>query len=131
MQTMLSTMAQSGLRIPAFLLIVADSCDGGLETLARREAARLECNGFSTEGGVWIDGMRASDGSKNQFVNAKILLSSVECASGLVVMSIQSLKRGLPLDKFTAITISPDIDEIDKHKIKDFVGMHTDKSVLA
>ena len=98
---------KSGSRIPVTLAIVDQELD---PPLFHELAGVLNCNGISTQTGMWINGSCVSQPWPNSFDPAVALIFDREVDSALCVMTkADVVEHGLPLDRFDQILIeNPD-----------------------
>jgi len=106
-EPMMLGLFKSGSRIPVTLAIVDQELD---PPLFHELAGVLNCNGISTQTGMWINGSCVSQPWPNSFDPAVALLFDREVDSALCVMTkTDVVEHGLPLDRFDQILIeNPD-----------------------
>ena len=106
-EPMMLGLFKSGSRIPVTLAIV----DQELDPLLFHELADIyNCNGISTQQGMWINGLCVTQPWPNGFDPAVALLFDREVDAALCVMTkADVVEHGLPLDRFDQILIeNPD-----------------------
>ena len=106
-EPMMLDLFKNGSRIPVILAIV----DRELELPLIHELASIfNCNGISTQQGMWINGLCVSQPWPSSFDPAVALIFDREVDSALCVMTkADVVEHGLPLDRFDQILIeNPD-----------------------
>ena len=106
-EPMMLDLFKNGSRIPVILAIV----DRELELPLIHELASIfNCNGISTQQGMWINGLCVSQPWPSSFDPAVALIFDREVDSALCVMTkADVVEHGLPLDRFDRILIeNPD-----------------------
>ena len=106
-EPMMLDLFKNGSRIPVILAIV----DRELELPLIHELASIfNCNGISTQQGMWINGLCVSQPWPSSFDPAVALIFDREVDSALCVMTKEDVvEHGLPLDRFDQILIeNPD-----------------------
>ena len=106
-EPMMLDLFKNGSRIPVILAIV----DLELELPLIHELASIfNCNGISTQQGMWINGLCVSQPWPSSFDPAVALIFDREVDSALCVMTkADVVEHGLPLDRFDRILIeNPD-----------------------
>jgi cyanophycin synthetase len=106
-EPMMLGLFKSGSRIPVTLAIVDQELD---PPLFHELASVFNCNGISTQTGMWINGLCVSQSWLNSFDPAVALIFDREVDSALCVMTkADVVEHGLPLDCFDQILIeNPD-----------------------
>ena len=115
-EPMMLDLFKNGSRIPVILAIV----DRELELPLIHELASIfNCNGISTQQGMWINGLCVSQPWPSSFDPAVALIFDREVDAALCVMTkADVVEHGLPLDRFDQILIeNPDdvISLIEAH----------------
>ena len=115
-EPMMLDLFKNGSRIPVILAIV----DRELELPLIHELASIfNCNGISTQQGMWINGLCVSQPWLSSFDPAVALIFDREVDAALCVMTkADVVEHGLPLDRFDQILIeNPDnvISLIEAH----------------
>ena len=106
-EPMMLDLFKNGSRIPVILAIV----DRELELPLIHELASIfNCNGISTQQGMWINGLCVSQPWPSSFDPAVALIFDREVDAALCVMTkADVVEHGLPLDRFDQILIeNPD-----------------------
>ena len=106
-EPMMMDLFKNGSRLPVILAIV----DLELELPLIHELASIfNCNGISTQQGMWINGLCVSQPWPSSFDSAVALIFDREVDSALCVMTkADVVEHGLPLDRFDQILIeNPD-----------------------
>jgi hypothetical protein len=106
-EPMMLGLFKSGSRIPVTLAIVDQELD---PPLFHELASVFDCNGISTQTGMWINGLCVSRSWPNSFDPAVAVIFDREVDSALCVMTkADVVEHGLPLDRFDQILIeNPD-----------------------
>ena len=116
-EPMMLDLFKSGSRIPVALAIVDHELD---PALFHELASVLDCNGISTQQGMWINGCCVSRPWVNSFEPAVALIFDREVDSALCVMiKADVVEHGLPLDRFDQILIENSDD------VTSLVGAHS------
>ena len=106
-EPMMLDLFKSGSRIPVVLAIVDHELD---PALFHELASIYNCNGISTQQGMWINGHCVSQPWANSFDPAVAVIFDREVDAALCVMTkADVVEHGLPLDRFDQILIeNPD-----------------------
>ena len=116
-EPMMLDLFKSGSRIPVTLAIVDHELD---PALFHELASVLDCNGISTQQGMWINGRCVSQPWANSFEPAVAIIFDREVDSALCVMTkADVVEHGLPLDRFNQILIENPDD------VTSLVGTHS------
>ena len=109
-EPMMLDLFKNGSRIPVILAIV----DRELELPLIHELASIfNCNGISTQQGMWINGLCVSQPWPSSFDPAVALIFDREVDAALCVMTkADVVEHGLPLDRFDQILIENPNDVI-------------------
>ena len=109
-EPMMLDLFKNGSRIPVILAIV----DRELELPLIHELASIfDCNGISTQQGMWINGLCVSQPWPSSFDPAVALIFDREVDAALCVMTkADVVEHGLPLDRFDQILIENPNDVI-------------------
>lgn len=102
-ENILWRMFPQGARVPAHLVAYPEDADHG-EAMIQHWTGKLNCNGLSSQSGLWVNGARATGAFQNGLYAARALFSRPDIRSAVCLMTLQEIvKYGLPTDLWDSV----------------------------